>query len=298
MFVGSNFGFVNDGDSVTVTVSGYTINQNDIILAFCDMGGDAENTTCTFPSGFNAIPGLGALQTNSTNLQIAAKVATASEPESYTFAMSTSDFHTIQIRAYSGRNTASIFSAVSQSGQSEAEAATPISGSFPGLTAVAGDDVVLFIGGDNQSSDGAHGPFGLTGPTSFSNQLAVNGSANFSPVILSADFTNNPGGATGTLSPTITATTASSFSLSSMAVSLAAASVSCTNSGYTSGGAITTPNGTSGNYVGNAGTFVTPNCSSTEYWQPGLGRFGTGALLPMAPLSWIIARRNRMKGRK
>ncbi len=48
----------------------------------------------------------------------------------------------------------------------------------------------------------------------------------------------------------------------------------CTHAGYTSGGAITTPNGTTGSYVGKTGGFVTPDCSSVQYWQPALGNFG------------------------
>lgn len=49
---------------------------------------------------------------------------------------------------------------------------------------------------------------------------------------------------------------------------------SCTHSGITPAGAIAVPNGTSGSYVGKTGSFVTPNCSSTEYWQPTVGNFG------------------------
>ena len=49
---------------------------------------------------------------------------------------------------------------------------------------------------------------------------------------------------------------------------------SCSHAGYTSGGAIATPNGSSGSYVGKAGAFVTPNCSSVNYWQPAVGNFG------------------------
>lgn len=49
---------------------------------------------------------------------------------------------------------------------------------------------------------------------------------------------------------------------------------SCTHSGITSAGAIATPNGTSGSYVGKTGSFVTPDCASVNYWQPAQGNFG------------------------
>lgn len=49
----------------------------------------------------------------------------------------------------------------------------------------------------------------------------------------------------------------------------------CTHTGLTSAGASATPNGTTGNYVGKTGAFVTPNCSSIPFWQPAVGNFGT-----------------------
>jgi hypothetical protein len=50
---------------------------------------------------------------------------------------------------------------------------------------------------------------------------------------------------------------------------------SCTHAGITSAGASAIPNGTSGSYWGKTGGFVTPNCSSINYWQPAVGNFGT-----------------------
>lgn len=55
----------------------------------------------------------------------------------------------------------------------------------------------------------------------------------------------------------------------------AAGASSCTHQGYTSAGALATPNGSSGSYVGKAGAFVTPDCSTVNYWQPTVGNFGT-----------------------
>lgn len=49
---------------------------------------------------------------------------------------------------------------------------------------------------------------------------------------------------------------------------------SCTHQGYTSGGALAIPNGTSGSYWGKSGAFVTPDCVTINYWQPTVGNFG------------------------
>lgn len=56
-------------------------------------------------------------------------------------------------------------------------------------------------------------------------------------------------------------------------IALAEAGTGCTHTGYTSAGAIATPNGSSGSYVGKSGAFVTPNCSSVYYWSPAAGNF-------------------------
>ena len=48
---------------------------------------------------------------------------------------------------------------------------------------------------------------------------------------------------------------------------------SCTHQGYTSGGALATPNGTSGSYLGKTGGYVTPDCSTVNYWSPATGNF-------------------------
>lgn len=49
---------------------------------------------------------------------------------------------------------------------------------------------------------------------------------------------------------------------------------SCTHSGITSAGAIAVPNGTTGSYRGKTGAFVTPDCSTVQYFQPTVGNFG------------------------
>ena len=80
----------------------------------------------------------------------------------------------------------------------------------------------------------------------------------------------------------VTASTAATFTAAALndqiliaGVALQVGGSTCTHSGYTSGGAIATPNGTSGSYVGKTGGLVTPDCSTVNYWQPTVGNFGT-----------------------
>lgn len=50
---------------------------------------------------------------------------------------------------------------------------------------------------------------------------------------------------------------------------------SCTHDGFTSGGTLAVPNGTSGSYRLKNGSFGTPDCSTVSYFQPTVGNFGT-----------------------
>ena len=54
-----------------------------------------------------------------------------------------------------------------------------------------------------------------------------------------------------------------------------AAGASCTHAGYTSGGASTVPTSGSTSVWLNTGSFGTVDCSTTNYWQPTVGSFGT-----------------------
>jgi len=85
--------------------------------------------------------------------------------------------------------------------------------------------------------------------------------------------------ASSTGSITFTYTVANSTSSSGGYIALKQATGgTCTHNGYTNGGASALPNGTSGSYVGKSGSFVTPDCSTIQYWQPALGNFGTTSI--------------------
>lgn len=224
-------GFANQANatastSAVVTVSGIGIQLNDIVLLLMNGGGSGTNTY-TYPSGFNAVPTLSNINVDSgfNTLGVAYKVASASEPSTYTVTSTSNDFQTLHCRAYSGRNTSSPFTASSTTA-STAAGSFPIAVSMTGLTAANGDDIVLWLGATGNGSSNTE-TMTLTGPTGFSDQGAINGQVNFSSRIAYADFPNNGGGGTGTLS----ATWASSISANPLAyggylISLAAGSVS------------------------------------------------------------------------
>src|SRR5260370_5572430 len=89
------------GTTVVVTVSGISIQSGDIVLALIAGGG---GTALTFSStGFSAVPGLSNQSQASAGTQgVLYKVAGGSEPSSYTFTSSASDFLTVEVRVYSG----------------------------------------------------------------------------------------------------------------------------------------------------------------------------------------------------
>lgn len=187
--------------SAVISVGSIGIAANDYVILFIN-GGGAGNNTYTFPSGFNAIGSLTNINVNAgyCTLGVAAKIAGGSEPSTYTISSSSNDFQTAHCRVYSGRNTSSPVTAVAQTASST-PANFPISVSMTGLTAAASDDVVLLLGCTGNGS-GATETQSLTGPTGFAHQGAGDAQVQFSGPIAYADYCNNPGGATGTLSAT------------------------------------------------------------------------------------------------
>jgi hypothetical protein len=217
-----------------VTVSGIGIQSGDIVLLVSDLGGDAGVNTATYPSGFIAVPGLSGIVINtSTALSIAYKVATGSEPSTYTVTSSSgsgADFISVQCRVYSGRNTASPFTAVSSTPTVNSainNIPPPLTTAITGLTAAASDDIVLFVATDNSGASGANG-LGVTAPSGFSNVVSTLGGVTFSPLIVGCDEVNSAGGSTGTLNPIITAATASNISYAGYVLSLSSSGSSNT----------------------------------------------------------------------
>lgn len=65
-----------------------------------------------------------------------------------------------------------------------------------------------------------------------------------------------------------------SFTTSVLAIAEGSGGGTCTHAGRTSAGGSAVPNGSTGSYWGKTGAFVTPDCSTINYWQPAVGNFG------------------------
>ena len=197
----ATFSQANTTTGTTCVISGVSgIQANDIILAFGSSGGSSA-VTVTPPSGFAAIPGLSnqGMATLGATLWNEYKIAGGSEPSSYTFTLNQNDFHTCQIRVYSGRNTSSPFSAVAATAAST-NSAMPISVSLTGLTAVASDDVVQIVGVGGVSVTDT---LSFTQSAGFGNLVSSVVTTANSKQVFGADEINVAGGATGTLTGTL-----------------------------------------------------------------------------------------------
>lgn len=206
---------VASNTTASVNVSSIGIQPGDIILALVAGGGGGTNTY-TYPSGFVAVPGL-ANQANSQATQgIAYKVADGSETTTLAVVSSVTDFLTVQMRVYSGRNTASPFTAVAVSGNNFADSGVALT--VGSVTAAAADDAVIFVASaayDGSTSE-SYAP-----PTNFANGDCIFALAQFSPVIAACDWVNAPSGATGTAGGTITAVGRTGLTYCGFALSLA-----------------------------------------------------------------------------
>jgi hypothetical protein len=205
--------------SCVVTVSGIGIAAGDIILLLYASGGGGT-LTLSFPSGFNAISGCadGACAASATSTTgVRYKVATGSEPTTYTCTSGVTDWMSLQCRVYSGRS-ATQFTATQET--SGASAATPVTYAISGVTASSHDDVCVLIGGSpNNNSSGTST---YTPPTNFANGLETVSLTNqFSPILASSDDVNVSSGATGTLGGSMTFSTSQNYAYRAYLVSMA-----------------------------------------------------------------------------
>lgn len=191
--------------SVVVTVSsigGTGPQLNDIVLFYMDGGGGGGTSTLTPPSGFSAVPGITQTLNFNTQNMVWYKVATASEPSTYTATSNVNDFHAAQVRVYSGRNTSSPFTTVSTFHVSSGS--SPMSVDINGLTAAASDDLVIIGGLDNQSNGTTN--YSYTAPSGYANAQMGTVNVAFATASFGADKVNASAGATGTVSGSLTFT--------------------------------------------------------------------------------------------
>lgn len=208
-----------------VTVTGIGIALGDIILFYAS-GAGSGTATITFPAGgatWARPAGLTKTNNGSTGgtFDVAYAVATAVEvaASTLTFTSNQNDFQTGHIRVYSGRNTVSPFSFVGQNVLTT-PTSPPVAFTVPGGTAGAGDDIPLVFGLPSTAATDTITVSTL--PAGFGNMGGVHGNtAAFSQSIAFCDYVNNPGGATGTLTGAINATSGATFGYGGYAISLA-----------------------------------------------------------------------------
>lgn len=241
------------------TISGFA--AGDIILLIAQV--DTNPATFTWPSGFSAISGLanmavtGGGGTDTCSIQY--KVATGTET-TLTVSVTGSNLYTITARVYSGRS-ATPFAVTAVSTGPVASAPTPVTLSITGLTANAGDDLVLFV---NASSYPATTTWSFTPPTGFGNSRIDNAASTvaYSPAIGSCDKLAVSAGATGTLGGTLSWVGGANNGYSAYLISLAASGGGPSPAPIINGGKVLISNGK--------------------------------VVISMAPLAWIIGRRNAL----
>lgn len=182
-----------------------------IVLATCMDTGGSEGTI-TDPTGFTAggslSPALAdiSIDTGNAYLHVAVKIAAAGDAgtPTYSTTFANAAFWAQQIFAFSGRKNGSIATAFPNQAAtaSSAEGNTPVSFNNTGLTASAGDDILVI--------DGLAFAFGrgtatfAMAITGYSNALATIGSGNNTAALNALSLQNASAGATGTLSASFT----------------------------------------------------------------------------------------------
>lgn len=114
---------------------------DDVLLAF--FVHDLFGATVTPPAGWSLVSGDASTATpDGQYARVFTKVATGSEPATWTWTTGTNANATIIVGAWSGRNSAG--SLISAATPNTSGNATPISISATGVTALAGDDIAFF----------------------------------------------------------------------------------------------------------------------------------------------------------
>jgi hypothetical protein len=202
--------------SIVVTVGGIGIQSGDIVLIFCNFNTFPNTISST---GFSILVANQNIGTANSAVTVLSKTAGGSEPSTYTINGTASDLYSVQCRVYSGRSgTVTAQQTTNLCGTG----APPVTTSITGLTAAAGDDVILFIGG---STSTLICTYSWTQPSGYLNSLVTSSSVttSFAPNCYSADNTNISAGGTGTLVTTQTNTGPNNIGYAAFLVSLAAA---------------------------------------------------------------------------
>jgi hypothetical protein len=208
------------GASCAVPVSSIGIQLGDLLLFFAGTANSGK--AFAYPSGFSAVPGLSnincTLNGSAATFGVAYKVATSTEVAASTLSVSTTDspgWMVGHVRAYSGRNTSSPFSAVASTADTAASG-NPLAFSLTGLTAIAHDDIVcgIIISNNTQTNSTFDTP-----PAGFADGVVLDQSG-FNPNLGFCDRVDAAAGATGTLTGDI-ATFGGTYGYGGYVISLA-----------------------------------------------------------------------------
>src|ERR1700678_2614886 len=166
---------------------------NSIVIIAIAQGGNGNGSATI--SGFATVPGLSVLSlptSASSYATVLYKVAGASEPTTYTATLNSSNFAATTCWVFTGRGTASPFTAVA-SAVAGATAASPLSIAITGVTAAAGDDVLWVSALSNSQGNGYPGP-SFTPPSGLSNSITETSTTSFTVGMVGACETNVAGG--------------------------------------------------------------------------------------------------------
>ncbi len=257
------------GTSGTITYAGANaIQAGDVIVAivYQQLSGIAAYTD---PSGWTPGSSISLPDTrigSGNNYHVAVKIAGSADAgtPSYTWSTAYSGYWMIQLRVYSGRVNSSISAAFPNNVATPAGASgnTPYAYSLTGLTANAGDDLIAAVvtngsGGSNLGS--------ATAISGFSNAISsIDVGGALGGVVMSLDKVNAAAGATGTLTASITTTSAETITPIGFVMALPQAAAAPTPKPVLSGGKLLISG----------------------------GHIVTGAML--MPLAWSINRRNKL----
>jgi hypothetical protein len=211
------------GINVSLT-SGWTGSppvSGDIIIA--ELEADITSGTFTITnSTFSAIPSL-------SNMNIAEPLGTVTFGAQYQVyngsdttmnvkVSATSHFYSVILRAYSGRNS-SPFTVTPTTNGPIAVAGPPVSVVLTALTANAGDDIVILVGGQQCAAN--TDTWTYTPPSGFANEVTSFAAATDSVVIHSCDQVGAAAGSTGTSGGTVATTSGLNVAYGVFVISLA-----------------------------------------------------------------------------
>lgn len=237
-----------------------------IILDTCYRPGGFHPITdpAGFTAGASLTPALADQSFGTASHHIAVKIAVSADAgfPTYTQTASYVGSWAQQIRVYSGRVNSSVAAAFSNTAATAVGSAssTPYSYPITGVTALAGDDIVVFAGGVYSNVATAIS----TAISGYANGVNTNDAAAGNQTFVDGlDLVNSPAGATGTLAASITAGSAVTVTPGAFVLSLPSAS-SASPKPVLSGGKLLISG----------------------------GHIVTGAIF--MPLSWSINRRNKL----